>query len=142
MSKREQVLNALFERLSVLPGAEVRRNASLPVKIPPGGMVVLRDGDAGEPDALLSPPCLLFHHRAEIEVLVQKAGDAANDAALDRLLEAVGFILKVDPTLSGAVDFMYAEAPEFTVQPVEGGLTIKSAAVPVVLEYVSDTCLT
>ncbi|MBQ8677144.1 MAG: hypothetical protein IJ529_01590 [Alphaproteobacteria bacterium] len=31
MSKREQVLNALFARLSVLPDVKVKRNAVLPV---------------------------------------------------------------------------------------------------------------
>ena len=48
MSKREQVLNALFARLSALPDVEVKRNAVLPVKIPDNGLVVLRDGDIVE----------------------------------------------------------------------------------------------
>ena len=34
------------------------------------------------------------------------------------------------------------EPPEFIEQPVEGGLTIKAAIVPVILEYVSDSNLT
>lgn len=72
MSKREQVLQALFTRLSALSATEVRRNISLPVKIPSSGLVVLRDGNIGEPEILLSPVCYVFHHRAEIEVLVQK----------------------------------------------------------------------
>ena len=91
---------------------------------------------------LLSPVCYVFHHRAEIEVLVQKTDDADNDARLDRLLEAVGRLLTVDVTLSGLIDHMHAEPPEFIEQPVEGGLTIKAAIVPVTLEYVSDSNLT
>ena len=55
MSKREQVLQALFDKLSALPDAEVRRNISLPVKIPSSGLIVLRDGNIGEPEILLSP---------------------------------------------------------------------------------------
>ena len=69
MSKREQVLNALFARLSALPDVEVKRNAVLPVKIPDNGLVVLRDGDIGEPDILLSPACYVFHHKAMMQSL-------------------------------------------------------------------------
>lgn len=72
----------------------------------------------------------------------KKTDDADNDARLDRLLEAVGRLLTVDVTLSGLIDHMHAEPPEFIEQPVEGGLTIKAAIVPVTLEYVSDSNLT
>lgn len=142
MSKREQVLNALLERLSALPDVEVKRNAVLPVKIPDNGLVVLRDGDIGEPDILLSPACYVLHHKAEIEVLIQQVEDSDNDAKLDSILEAIGLILKVDVTLSGLIDYMHADPPEFIEQPVDGGLTIKGAVVPIVLEYVSDSNLT
>ena len=142
MSKREQVLNALLERLSTLPDVEVKRNAVLPVTIPDNGLVVLRDGDIGEPDVLLSPVCYVFHHKAEVEVLVQQVEDADNDAKLDGILEAIGQILQADITLSGLIDYMHADPLEFVEQPVEGGLTIKGAVVPVVLEYVSDSNLT
>ena len=142
MSKREQVLNALFARLSALPDVEVKRNAVLPVKIPDNGLVVLRDGDIGEPDILLSPACYVFHHKAEIEVLIQQVEDSDNDAKLDGILEAIGQILQNDVTLSGLIDYMHADPPEFVEQPVEGGLTIKGAVVPIVLEYVSDSNLT
>ena len=142
MSKREQVLNALLARLSALPDVEVKRNAVLPVKIPDNGLVVLRDGDIGEPDILLSPACYVFHHKAEVEVLIQQVEDSDNDAKLDSILEAICLILKVDVTLSGLIDYMHADPPEFIEQPVDGGLTIKGAVVPIVLEYVSDSNLT
>ena len=142
MSKREQVLNALFARLSALPDVEVKRNALLPVKIPDNGLVILRDGNIGEPDILLSPACYVFHHKAELEVVVQQADDADNDAKLDNILEAVGIILKDDVTLSNLIDYMHADPPEFIEQPVDGGLTIKGAIVPIVLEYISDSNLT
>ena len=141
MSKREQVLNALFARLLALPDVEVKRNAVLPVKIPDNGLVVLRDGNIGEPDVLLSPACFVFHHKAEIEVLMQQAEDSDNDTRLDHILEAIGLILKVDATLSGLIDYMHADPPELIEQPVEGGLTIKGAIVPIVLEYVSESNL-
>lgn len=89
MSKREIVLNALFERLSTLDVA-VKRNDPLPQKIPDGGLVILRDGNVGEPEILLSPPCYIFTHRAELEVIVQKETPAERDQALDWLLVEIG----------------------------------------------------
>jgi len=49
-SHREQVLAALFARLQGVPDATVRRNEALPVSVPAGGLIILRDGDPGEPD--------------------------------------------------------------------------------------------
>lgn len=141
MSKREQVLNALFARLSALPDVEVKRNAVLPVKIPDNGLVVLRDGDIGEPDILLSPACYVFHHKAEIEVLVQLAKPADRDALLDKILMGVGKLLKADPTLYGTIDYMHAGSPDFVEELVEGGMTIKGAIVPIIMEYVSKNIL-
>ena len=142
MSKREEVLQALYERLLALSEIVVRRNEVLPLKIPSGGLVGLRDGNVGEPLVLLSPLLYLFQHRAEIEVLTQKVNPADSDSALDMLLEKIGHLIMVDPTLSGKIDYMHAEPPEFAEQPIDGGITIKAATVPIVLEYVSDSNLT
>lgn len=73
---------------------------------------------------------------------MQKVSTANTDAVLDALLEKIGQLILVDPTLSGKIDFMHAEPPEFTEQPIDGGVTIKAAVVPIVLEYVSDSNLT
>lgn len=136
MSKREIILNALFERLSTLD-VSVKRNDPLPQKIPDGGLVILRDGNVGEPEILLSPPCYIFTHRAELEVIVQKETPAERDQALDWLLVEIGELLQEDPRLGGEVDYMHADPPEFVEEPVEGGVTIKGAIVPIVLEYTS-----
>ena len=141
-SKREQVLNALFTRLSALTETEVKRNGTLPLKIPDGGLVVLRDGNIGEPTILLSPPYFLYQHRVEIEVVIQQISAADNDERLDRILEKIGRLLMIDVTLSGLIDYMHADPPEFIEQPVGGGLTIKGAIIPIVLEYVSNSNLT
>lgn len=139
MSKREIVLNALFERLSMLDVA-VKRNDPLPQKIP-DGLVILRDGNVGEPEILLSPPCYIFTHRAELEVIVQKETPAERDQILDEVLVQIGELLLSDPRLGGQVDYMHADPPEFVEEPVEGGVTIKGAIVPIVLEYTSNSNL-
>lgn len=141
MSKREEVLQALFQRLSALKDVDVWRNEVLPLKIPDGGLVVLRDGNIGEPTILLSPPCFLYQHRAEIEVVVQQTSAADNDAQLDRILEKIGQLIMSNVTLSGLIDHMHVAPPEFIEQSVDGGLTIKGATVPIVLEYSSTNTL-
>lgn len=140
MSKREIVLNALFERLSTLD-VSVKRNNPLPQKIPDGGLVILGDGNVGEPEILLSPPCYIFTHRAELEVIVQKETPAKRDQNLDEILVQIGELLQEDPSLGGEVDYMYAAPPEFVEEPVEGGIPIKGAIVPIVLEYTSNSNL-
>jgi hypothetical protein len=52
-SKAEQVLAALEALLETVPGATVERNSALPEKIPDGGLIVLRDGDPGQPERAL-----------------------------------------------------------------------------------------
>jgi hypothetical protein len=49
-SKAEQVLEAVKALLESVPGAVVERNNVLPGKVPAGGLIILRDGDPGEPD--------------------------------------------------------------------------------------------
>lgn len=140
-SKRETVLKALFERLSTLD-VTVKRNDLLPQKIPDGGLVILRDGNVGEPEILLSPTCYIFTHRAELEVIVQKETPAKRDQALDGLLVQIGELLQENPRLGGQVDYMHADPPECVEEPVESGIPIKAAIVPIVLEYTSQNALT
>jgi hypothetical protein len=49
-SKAEQVLDALKSLLETVPDAVVERNSVLPEKVPDGGLIILRDGDPGEPE--------------------------------------------------------------------------------------------
>jgi hypothetical protein len=51
--KAAQVPDALEALLETVPGATVERNSVLPEKIPDGGLIILRDGDPGEPEQAL-----------------------------------------------------------------------------------------
>jgi hypothetical protein len=53
VSKAEQILDALKALFETLPDAVVERNSVLPEKIPDGGLIILRDGDPGEPEQAL-----------------------------------------------------------------------------------------
>ncbi|MEX6726165.1 hypothetical protein, partial [Parapedomonas caeni] len=67
-SRREAILGALFQALDNTLDANVRRNEVLPEKVPASGLVILRDGDPGEPDVTLNPRTEFYAHRVEIEV--------------------------------------------------------------------------
>ena len=143
-SKSETVLQALEAALTgaltgALPGgARLLRNAILPERIPPAGLVILRDGDPGEPEALMSPPAWLYEHRAEIDVVVDGAGPDIRDAAFDAIKLAIGAAIAADRTLGGACDYALGEAPAPVDLAIDGAEGMKAATITVVLNYASD----
>ena len=141
-SKTEQVLQALYSLLQTIPEATVERNIAVPAKIPPGGLIVLRDGDPGEPDTALGGfGSVYYSHRVEVEVHVQEADPATRDIAIDDLLVAVGTALEVDPTLGGLAFGMSYGRPSSDLEPIDGAPAIKSAVIEITVEYESDAPL-
>lgn len=128
---RETILTALQARLSALP-ANVLRGDVLPERVAADGLLILRDGEPGEPEVTLSPLAYHYQHRAEIEVVVQGPG---RDAAFDVLCASIGTALAADRTLGGLCDWIEAEAPQPVDLPVEGSATLKAGVIPVVLHY-------
>jgi hypothetical protein len=130
-SPRETILAALHARLSVLPATALRGEV-LPERVPAEGLLILRDGEPGEPEVTLSPLRYHYQHRAEIEAVVQGAD---RDAAFDTLTARIGTALAADRTLGGLCDWVEAEAPRPVDLPVEGAASLKAAVIPVVLHY-------
>ena len=128
---RETVLSALHSVLQTLPSTTLRGEV-LPERIPAAGLLILRDGEPGEPEVTLSPLRYPYQHRAEIEAVVQGLN---RDAAFDTLVASVGTALASDPTLGGLCDWVEAEAPRPVDLPVEGAVSLKAAVIPVVLHY-------
>ena len=50
---RETILIALADLLGTIPHAPVLRGEVLPERIPPAGLMILRDGNPGEPGVTL-----------------------------------------------------------------------------------------
>lgn len=98
---RETVLAALHTRLQPL-AATVLRDEALPERIPPSGLIILRDGEPGEPEMTLSPLRYHYQHRAELEVIVQAGTGRAS--TFDALIAAIGAALAADQTLGGLCD--------------------------------------
>ena len=132
MSARETILTAIHARLSMLP-ATVLRSEVLPERLPAQGLLILRDGEPGEPEVTLSPLRYHYQHRAEIEAVVQGTSD--RDAAFDILCVSIGAVITADRTLDGLCDWVEAEAPQSVDLPVEGAASLKAAVIPVVLHY-------
>ena len=139
-SHREQVLASLFARLQGVPDATVRRNEALPVSVPAGGLIILRDGDPGEPDVTLNPRTEFYSHRAEIEAFVtQPVGGGGGEEELDALLSWLGARLNIDRSLGGLAENLSWSAPETSVLAIEGAAPIFTARITVTIEYlVSD----
>ncbi len=128
---RETILTALHARLSALPTTALRGEV-LPERVPPDGLLILRDGKPGAPEVTLSPLAYHYQHRAEIEAVVQGTD---RDATFDTLCASVGTAIAADRTLGGFCDWIEAEAPKPVDLPVEGAASLKAAVIPVVLHY-------
>lgn len=128
---RETVLTALHARLSKLSSTALRGDV-LPERVPPDGLLILRDGEPGEPEVTLSPLRYHYQLRAEIEAFVQGAD---RDAAFDALCASIGTVIAADRTLGGLCDWIEAEAPRPVDLPVEGAASLKAAVIPVILQY-------
>jgi hypothetical protein len=143
-SVRETALVSLLAALQNWPDlsdAKVVRNEPETTEIPTGGLLVLRDGDPGEPEVYLSPLQYAYSHTAELVVQVAGADSAGRDLDADALLQAIGECLDADPTLGGAVEMVSPGTPENDVEGIEGAASVKGFFVPVILEYVSSTPL-
>ena len=131
MTSRETILAALHGLLQTLPAIALRGDV-LPERVPATGLMILRDGEPGEPEVTLSPLAYHYQHRAEIEAVVQGTN---RDAAFDTLSASIGTAIATDRTLGGLCDWVQAEAPRPVDLPVEGASSMKAAIIPVVLHY-------
>ena len=131
-SKREQVLLSMLAQLRSIPLVKVERNRMRPERVPPEGLLILRDGDLGEPEVLLSPLIYVWTHTARVELY---SGSADPDAHMDVLLISLGEALNTDASLGGLVDLMDIGSPDFDGAAPDGGPDIKAAVVPIRLTY-------
>jgi hypothetical protein len=135
-SKAEQVLEAMKALLETAPGAVVERNSVLSEKVPAGGLIILRDGDPGEPEQALGGfGNAYYQHAVEIEVYVEQGDAAIRDAAFDDLLQQIGTGLDADPTLDSLAFGLTFGRPETSIEAVPGAPAIKSATLTVTIDY-------
>jgi hypothetical protein len=131
-TSREAILTALADLLRTVPHVPVLRGEILPERISPAGLIILRDGDPGDPAVTMSPLSYHYQHRAELEVIVQGAD---RDTTFAALCAQIGAVIRADRTLGGRCDWVEAEAPQPVDLPVEGAASLKAAVIQVVLHY-------
>jgi hypothetical protein len=142
-SKREQVLEAIKALVaSALPSAEVKRNLDKPERIPPGGLVIVRDGDAGEPEILLSPLTYIYEHRVPIEIAAFASASLTREQALDQMLAALGEAVAADRTLGGLCEFLETEAPTSDDLETAGAISGRWADAAIIASYATANPLT
>jgi hypothetical protein len=142
MSKREEVLTAVKAIIAAaVPAAEVKRNLDKPERIPPGGLVIIRDGDPGEPEYTLSPLSYTYTHRIPLEIAGPHAPNLTREEGLDQLLTPIGAAIAADPTLGGLCEFAEPEAPETDDLETQGARSGRWAATAVTAIYTTSNPL-
>ena len=142
ISKTEQILGVLKSRLEAISDVTVERNSAVPEKIPAGGLIILRDGTADEPEQPLGGFGGVYCHQdAEIEIYVENGDPTARDVAFDDLLQQIGVVLEADPTLGGLAFGLTYGRPEIDTEAVIGGPAIKAGTLIIAIEFEADTPL-
>lgn len=147
-SRSETILLALAAQLVGIPGT-VRRNQGLAESIPlisGGGLVVIHDGDPGDPETTFSPLTYYYEHVVDLDIFVQGVDVMTPgldiNARFDALKVAVGAALLADRTLGGLIDWLEPMEPKPGHLPELGSAPIKAATLSVVLSYTSTSPLT
>ena len=134
MTAREQLMAAILAALGTT-GAKVIRNAEVPTTVPAEGLVILRDGEPGEPEVTLSPLSFTFTHAAQLEAYAQASAKTARTATLDGLVSAIGTALAADRTFGGLADWSMPGGPTITDHGSTGAQSIAAATIPLVCIY-------
>ncbi len=140
-TKRESLIIALFQKIETLASDEIKvyRNLDKPLKIPAGGIIILRDNEvAKEVDVLLNPLTYIYELSVQLEVMAQHHHSNMRAQLVDILLLQIERVIIQDRTLNGLVEYLEAKPPEFQEEPVDGAGTIRSAIVPVMVRFNSS----
>lgn len=133
---------AILHLLTLLQatGATVERNTpvDLTLDIPASGLIILRDGEPGEPDMVLGRLDYQYDHEVEVEIFMQRQ-EATIDADFDALRLAVGAVLAGNRTLGGRVMWIEPRPSRAVDLPATSELPIKAATISVVMTYATET---
>lgn len=136
-SKRERIVEAVVTLVQgALPGVKVQRNADKPERIPSSGVVIVRDGEAGEPEEItLSPLTYSYAHRVAIEAAVLANSTESRELRLDAILGAISSAVAENRTLGGLADFVEVSAPMTDDLEADGALSPRWASFDLVVHF-------
>lgn len=128
-------LEAAVQAALQAAGADFERDPEKPSEANHNGVVIMRDGDSGTPEPILSPMSFAWEHHVEFEIC---ATGPTRSAKVEALIAALDGALKPDRTLGGTVDdARVVLAPEIKEFEIDGAETERSALVHVQLSYVT-----
>lgn len=140
-SRREEVIQAVVDLVqAALPDAEVKRDAPWPSRSEPGGLVIIRDGDPGEPEECFSPRAFTYRHEIPVEVFAPEAV-ADRHKALDDMITALGVAVDANRTLGGLCDWLEGVAPSPEDIASSASQPVRAALVPLMAEYTTSNPL-
>lgn len=142
-SQAEQILEKLKTLIQAASTAKIERNSGVPEKIPATGLVIIRDGNPGDPEYVLGGFANAYYsHNIEIEIYVQEPTPAQRDTKFDELAQTIGAVLEANPKLDDLVAGLTYARPDTTTQPIDGGPAIKTGVIMLLAEYETATPLT
>jgi hypothetical protein len=142
-SHAEKILDKLKTLIDAATSAKIERNAAVPERIPPTGLIIIRDGNPGDPEYVLGGFSNAYYsHNIEIEVYIQEGATVQRDRKYDELMQVIGAVLEAHPTLDGLVAGLTYARPDATTQGIEGGAPVKFGVLLLLAEYETATPLT
>lgn len=133
-TRLETILSALAAALAAT-GLAVQRNDPVPAEVGTSGLIILRDGEPGEPLVTMSPLAYEYQHLAEIEVYIQRK--TGREGLIDALKAQIGAIVTADRTLGGLCDWIEATAPQAAAFIIDGAAPLLSHRIEVMIVYVT-----
>ena len=134
-SKKEQVLEYLKGLLATaLAPTEVKRNVETPEAIKPDGLIIIRDGEPGEPEQFLGGFSMcIYTHRIEVEIYCQK--NTGLDNSYDQIVQKIGAALESNPYFGGLITGKSYGQPAPSNELIDGAADIKTAVLDLFVEY-------
>ena len=111
------ILQALHAALQTIPAAVLHASV-LPERVPPGGVLILRDGDPGQSEVTLAPVRHHYEQRVEVEAFVDGTRPNGTPPSMSWPGPA-GRRSHKDRKLGGLCDWVEAQAPSWSDLPVE-----------------------
>lgn len=142
MTKAEQVIQAVVALLqAALPFAEHARNADKPVSIAPGGNVIVRDGDRGDPDVTLGPVSYTYQHEVHVDLAAYASASQTREAVLDAMIATIGSAVEANRTLGGLCEWVEPTTPDLDDIATDGAETARWAEFALTCIYTTTSPL-
>lgn len=139
MSKRLQVLAAVRSMIqAACPYADVvgvEGDAAAPGPMSPGGRIIVRYGDPGDPEVDLSPPTYNYQHAIPVEVMGPPTDSETAAQVVDRMLSDIADAIVANRTLGGLVDYLDGAAPPADDITAPGATALHGADASLVAIY-------